>query len=238
MPPEPLRRRARELGAGARGRPRGADRSRAGARALPSVTTQLDLGGIGVGYGLDRAGQVLRRAGIRRALLDVSGDCLAIGSPPGRRGWLVEIADPTMPGGVIGRDPAPGRRAGYLVQPGLGDPLRAGGARARHGSGQRLSGRPDAVQVTVVAGTGRGGRRTLDRDAGGQPELPRGASVVRALTRSSRAQRLLLAVVVSGVATAGAVESLTLSRDRPATRARSRSSVVCLSCQSLEVCPP
>jgi thiamine biosynthesis lipoprotein len=76
----------------------------AGARAvLGSVTTQLDLGGIGVGYGLDRMAAVFRGAGIRRAFLDVSGDCLAIGSPPGEPGWLVEIADPTAPGRVRGR---------------------------------------------------------------------------------------------------------------------------------------
>lgn len=71
--------------------------------ALGSITTQLDLGGIGVGYGLDRMAGVLRRAGIRRAFLDVSGDCLAIGSPPGEPGWLVEIADPTVPGRVRGQ---------------------------------------------------------------------------------------------------------------------------------------
>jgi thiamine biosynthesis lipoprotein len=61
---------------------------------LPSAHTQLDLGGIGVGYGLDRAMSVLRRLGIRRAFLDVSGDCLALGAPPGEGGWLVEIAGP------------------------------------------------------------------------------------------------------------------------------------------------
>ena len=71
--------------------------------ALGSTTTQLDLGGIGVGYGLDRMAGVLRRAGIRRAFLDVSGDCLAIGAPPGAAGWLVEIADPTVPGRVRGQ---------------------------------------------------------------------------------------------------------------------------------------
>jgi FAD:protein FMN transferase len=61
---------------------------------LPSVHTQLDLGGIGVGYGLDRMGVVLRAHGIGRAFLDVSGDCLALGAPPGERGWRVAIADP------------------------------------------------------------------------------------------------------------------------------------------------
>ena len=41
---------------------------------------------------------VLRGAGIRRAFLDVSGDCLALGAPPGEPGWLVEMADPERAG--------------------------------------------------------------------------------------------------------------------------------------------
>jgi thiamine biosynthesis lipoprotein len=68
---------------------------------LPSRETQLDLGGIGVGYGLDRMASVLRRRGIERAFLDVSGDCLAMGAPPGQSGWLVDIADPRQPGNTI-----------------------------------------------------------------------------------------------------------------------------------------
>jgi thiamine biosynthesis lipoprotein len=63
--------------------------------ALPDAHTQLDLGGIGVGYGLDRAAAVLRRFGIHRAFLDVSGDCIALGAPPGESAWTVGIADPS-----------------------------------------------------------------------------------------------------------------------------------------------
>jgi len=69
--------------------------------ALPSRETQLDLGGIGVGYGLDRMASVLRRKGIERAFLDVSGDCLALGAPPGQPGWRVDIADPRRPGHAV-----------------------------------------------------------------------------------------------------------------------------------------
>jgi thiamine biosynthesis lipoprotein len=61
---------------------------------LPNAHTQLDLGGIGVGYGVDRALMVLRSRGIKRAFIDVSGDCGAIGAPPGETGWLVDIAGP------------------------------------------------------------------------------------------------------------------------------------------------
>ena len=68
---------------------------------LPNGHTQLDLGGIGVGYGLDRAVEVLRARGIRRALLDVSGDSVALGAPPGEAGWLVGIADSARPGAAV-----------------------------------------------------------------------------------------------------------------------------------------
>src|SRR5207247_449600 len=65
---------------------------------LPSAHTQLDFGAIGVGYGIDRALQLLRARGLRRAFIDVSGDMAAIGAPPGEPGWRVDIADPDRPG--------------------------------------------------------------------------------------------------------------------------------------------
>jgi thiamine biosynthesis lipoprotein len=68
--------------------------------ALDGSGAALDLGGIGVGHGLDAAARVLRSRGIRAALLDVSGDLIAIGAPPGSRGWEVGIADPTDPTGA------------------------------------------------------------------------------------------------------------------------------------------
>jgi len=66
---------------------------------LPSAHTQLDFGAIAVGYGIDRALEVLRARGLRRAFVDVSGDMAAIGAPPGEPGWRVDIADPDRPGG-------------------------------------------------------------------------------------------------------------------------------------------
>ena len=61
---------------------------------LPNRHTQLDFGGIAVGYGIDRVVGVLRAAGIRRAFVDVSGDCYGLGAPPGQPdGWVVRIAD-------------------------------------------------------------------------------------------------------------------------------------------------
>ncbi|HEV8264546.1 MAG TPA: FAD:protein FMN transferase [Gemmatimonadales bacterium] len=86
----------------ARAAVRAAEIRRVGDRAfLPSAHTQLDFGGIGVGYGIDRAMAVLRGLGIRRAFVDVSGDCGALGAPPGTDGWSVAVADPRTPGAIL-----------------------------------------------------------------------------------------------------------------------------------------
>jgi len=75
-----------------------------GARVrLATAEARLDFGGLGVGIGLDRAAAMLRSRGIRRALLDMSGDLLLIGAPPGEEGWRVDVADSANPGRFIRR---------------------------------------------------------------------------------------------------------------------------------------
>lgn len=53
---------------------------------------QLDLGGIAKGYATDQALEVLRRAGIPRALIDGSGDIRVGDPPPRQQGWRIRIA--------------------------------------------------------------------------------------------------------------------------------------------------
>jgi FAD:protein FMN transferase len=54
---------------------------------------EIDLGGIGKGYAVDRAIAVLRSAGVRHALVNAGGSSIAaIGHPAGRRGWAVAAA--------------------------------------------------------------------------------------------------------------------------------------------------
>src|SRR5262245_16035189 len=61
--------------------------------SLPNAHTQLDFGGIGVGYGIDCAIAILRGLRIQRAFIDISGDCYGLGAPPDEpEGWVVEIA--------------------------------------------------------------------------------------------------------------------------------------------------
>jgi thiamine biosynthesis lipoprotein len=121
--------------------------------SLAGRSSQLDLGGIGVGYGLDRAVDVLRRSGIRRALLDVSGDCFALGAPPGKRGWLVQVADPDRRGSVIAATRL--RDEALATSSNLVSVVRYGRAVRGHVM-DPASGWPAARrrQVTVVARTG------------------------------------------------------------------------------------
>jgi FAD:protein FMN transferase len=61
--------------------------------ARPGV--ELDLGGIGKGYAVDRAVGVLRAGGVSAALVSSGGSTTyGMGAPPGERGWTVSVADP------------------------------------------------------------------------------------------------------------------------------------------------
>ena len=56
---------------------------------------ELDPGGIGKGYAVDRMVDILRKDGITAALISASGSSMyALGAPPGEPGWKVKIRDP------------------------------------------------------------------------------------------------------------------------------------------------
>jgi len=52
---------------------------------------RLDAGGIGRGYALDRALDVLAAHGITSAMIDCSGDVVVSGPPPGAPGWRIAV---------------------------------------------------------------------------------------------------------------------------------------------------
>ncbi len=55
---------------------------------------RLDLGGIGMGYAIDRAMEVLARHGIASAMIDASGDIAVSAAPPGTSGWTIAVGPP------------------------------------------------------------------------------------------------------------------------------------------------
>ena len=61
---------------------------------LMQAGMQLDLGGIAQGYIAQQVINYLKAVNIETALVDVSGDILAIGAPPGTNGWKVGINVP------------------------------------------------------------------------------------------------------------------------------------------------
>ena len=68
----------------------------AGTIRFDRAGVELDLGGIGKGYALDRVVALLRARGVASALVNLGGSSVyGLGAPPGQDGWEVEIQDPT-----------------------------------------------------------------------------------------------------------------------------------------------
>lgn len=55
---------------------------------------KLDLGGIAKGYAVDEAMKVLKKHGVRSALVGAAGDISVSDPPPGKSGWQIEIGSP------------------------------------------------------------------------------------------------------------------------------------------------
>jgi thiamine biosynthesis lipoprotein len=105
---------------------------------------ELDMGGMGKGWALDRAGTVLRGLGVTEALLSLGhSSFLALGAPPERAGWLITLPDPDAPERILSRVPLrdralstsgsrqkyfdlDGRRYGHIIDPRSGMPTTEG----------------------------------------------------------------------------------------------------------------
>jgi len=119
--------------------------------AVPGM--EIDPGGIGKGYAVDRAVSVLVRAGIGSALVSAGGSTLyAIGHPPERDGWRVAVSDPTnveTPAAIVALRDTSISTSGASYRS-----VRAGGRRFSHVFDPR-SGEPveHMCQASVVAPT-------------------------------------------------------------------------------------
>lgn len=104
---------------------------------LKAEDMSIDLGGIGKGFALDRAAELLAEWGVGSALIGSESTVLAVGAPPGRRGWSAAVggADKDTPpvGKVFLRDNALSASGVYIkgrhiIDPRTGRP--AAGKRA------------------------------------------------------------------------------------------------------------
>ncbi|NNE69460.1 MAG: FAD:protein FMN transferase [Rhodothermales bacterium] len=75
----------------------------AGTAMLGRKGMKLELGGIGKGYGVDRAAITLEQAGIADYLINAGGDIRVLGRPEPGRPWRVGIRHPRDPGALLAR---------------------------------------------------------------------------------------------------------------------------------------
>jgi len=106
---------------------------------------QLDFGGIGKGFGADRALETLREHGIERALVGLAGDHALGASPPRERGWTIQAGSERRKLALT--------YCGVSTSGDLEQHFELDGERTSHildpRTGLGVVGRP---QVTVVAG--------------------------------------------------------------------------------------
>ena len=73
-----------------------------GAIRFSAEGMEIDLGGIAKGYAVDQAAALMRKRGVASALVNLGGNIISIGSPPGRQAWRVAVRDPRSSEGTIG----------------------------------------------------------------------------------------------------------------------------------------
>ncbi|MGC2517612.1 MAG: FAD:protein FMN transferase [Burkholderiales bacterium] len=149
---------------------------------------QLDFGGYAKGYALDRAAGILRRRGVKNALINLGGNLMALGRK-GSASWRVGLQNPRGPGVLatlelrdgeaIGTSGdyqrfyiVNGRRVAHIIDPRTGYPV------------------PDVQAVTVLISGGK--RAGVLSDAMSKPIFIEGVSGWRAAAARLAIGRVLL----------------------------------------------
>lgn len=119
----------------------------------------LDFGGIVKGYAVDRAGAILRAAGVASGLVQCGGEIAVWGRSPSGNPWRIGVKDPLDPGKVHGVVSHSGGSTGVLAVSTSGNyeqPVRVGGRDYYHifdpRSGDPVDTRIRGVTVVVTSG--------------------------------------------------------------------------------------
>jgi thiamine biosynthesis lipoprotein len=119
---------------------------------------KLDFGAIGKGYADDEAQAVFKKFGITRALVEMGGDIVVTNSPPGAKGWSIEVPNAMRTGEEEKGGKAPTMTIVNCAISTSGDTEEfavIGGRRYSHvidpHTGQALT---EGVQATVIAKNG------------------------------------------------------------------------------------
>lgn len=94
---------------------------------LPETGMGLDFGGIGKGWALDRAAEVLRGRGVSRAFFNFGGQVLALGAPDDGGAWTVVLPgrpEPLRVSDASVSTSGDDQRPGHIASPFDGLPVR------------------------------------------------------------------------------------------------------------------
>ncbi|MFC1636364.1 FAD:protein FMN transferase [Planctomycetota bacterium] len=119
---------------------------------LAASPVQIDLGGIGKGYAVDRLADLLREWSIETALISGGySSVLALEAPPETKGWPLTLSDPTdrthilarphLRAGALGGSGV--QKGGHIISPRTGRPIK--GKRAA------WSAAPDAATADALS---------------------------------------------------------------------------------------
>lgn len=156
----------------------------------------LDLGGIAKGYAADAAIAVLKRFGVRSALVAAGGDIVVSNAPPGKRRWEIEVPhlQSSTNGGILYLENAAVSTSGDTEQF-----VEIGGVRYSHIVNPRTGvGLTDRRIVTVIA------RRGVDADS-----LATALSVAGDKQISAAARAIILASATVEIYSQGVAVRLT-----------------------------
>ena len=171
-----------------RARPQMSDLAFSGARVSSrNKAVRIDLGGYAKGYALDQAADILKKMGVRNALINIGGNVLALGAH-GDRPWRVGIQHPRKPGPLATLELHDGEAIGTS-----GDYQRyfeVGGKRYCHLIDPR-NGRPvQGVQAVTILTHGAGAG--VLSDAASKPLFISGAQGWRQAARKMQLEEALL----------------------------------------------
>lgn len=122
------------------------------AASLRAPGMRLDLGGIGMGYAVDRALEVLAARDVTSAMVDASGDIAVSGPPPGALAWRIEVAAHADREDRAGRDVIELVDAAVTTSGDVFQAVEIDGVRYSHIVDPRTGlGVPGPAAVTVIA---------------------------------------------------------------------------------------
>ena len=134
---------------------------------LLSDCLEIDLGGIGKGYAVDRAMHVLTASGIERAIVNAGSSSIAArGAPPDGEGWPVTLGGHAPGGGTIRLENASistSQQNGEILDPSTGTPAGNDGTVSVVAPTATMA---DALSTTLLVLSMDAGKELVEEFAG------------------------------------------------------------------------